>query len=122
VGGLPKTTIDDIKNLAAACNCEVDITGGTEYGHASHAANVPIFDLSKTVKLYDFIKNNATVKENPSFCNPNSTGVCYKKWLYNGYWFTDETTGDVHWHVCKDGTTAPAGYSVGLFTKACTKI
>ena len=123
VGGLPGGTVSDIRNLASSCGCKVVITGGTEAGHSSHGANIPVFDLSKTDTLYNFIKTNATVKDNPSFCTVGS-GSCYKKWLYNGYWFTDESGGPntAHWHVCKDGTVAPPGKPAGLYIKACTKV
>jgi type IV secretory pathway VirB2 component (pilin) len=123
VDGLDGTLIGDLKSLASACGCKVTITGGTEGGHSSHGSGIPVFDLSKTDTLYNFIKTNATVKANPSFCDVKA-GYCFQKWLYNGYWFTDETGGSKfpHWHVCRDGTTAPAGKSAGLFQKACTQI
>ncbi len=119
VAGLPGGTVSFLVGLPSACSCNVIITGGTENGHASHGANIPVFDLSKSVTLYNFIKTNASIKANPSFCKSHG-GTCHQKWLYNGYWFTDEDSK--HWHVCKDGTTAPAGKSVTLFKKACTQI
>ena len=133
VGGLDSGagagTVQAIKDLAAACGCQVTITGGTEAGHVSHGANVPVFDLTRTSELLTFVKNNATIKSNPSFCSPSRTnGVCFKKWLYKGYWYTDETDAEAfgikaHWHVCKEGTppdiSTPAKISV--FTSACNK-
>ena len=124
VEGLDNATVMFIKSLPGLCSCDVMITGGTENGHASHGAGIPVFDLATSLKLLNFIKTNATVKSNPSFCYSNSS-TCFSKWLYNGYWFTDETAGALHgghWHVCKDGTAAPVGKSAGLFIKACTKI
>ncbi len=127
VGGLDPFTVQFIKDLASAgqCNCKVVITGGTENGHKSHGSSIPVFDLSRTEKLFGYIKSNSTVNNNPSFCNykEGKVGPCFQKWLYKGYWFTDETggSGDPHWHVCKDGTVAPPGKPVGLYIKACTK-
>jgi len=119
VGGLPGGTVSFLTGLPSACSCDVAITGGTEAGHASHGASIPVFDLSLTPALLNFIKTNATIKNNPSFCTGGSNGTCHRKWLYGGYWFTQE--GD-HWHVCQDGTTNPPGKSAALFTKACTQI
>jgi len=122
VDGLPGGTVSFLTGLPGACGCDVLITGGTENGHSSHAQGLPIFDLDTPAVLVNFIKTNATVKDNPSFCYA-SGGSCFRKWLYNGYWFTYEVNGShTHWHVCQDGTTAPAGKSVALFTKACTQI
>ncbi len=129
VGGLDSGTVTFIKDLASAsqCNCKVVITGGTENGHKSHGASIPVFDLSRTQALFGYIKANSTTNDNPSFCSYDkngNVGTCFKKWLYKGYWFTDETGGSntPHWHVCKDGTVAPPGKPVGLYIKACTKI
>ena len=125
VAGLDAGVVSFLKTtLTGACGCEVVITGGTEDGHSSHGPNIPVFDLRKNNALNNLIMTNATVKNNSSFCYTNSS-TCFVKWLYKGYWFTDETLGakrGSHWHVCKDGTTAPAGKSVSLFIKACTKI
>jgi hypothetical protein len=116
VNGLPADTISFIKGLAGSGG-NIVITGGTENGHSSHAAGMPIFDLRKTTALIIFIMQSGT-GPNPSFCN-TSSGKCYSKWLYGGYWFTDE--GD-HYHVCKDGTVSPTAARADLFRKACTKI
>jgi hypothetical protein len=116
VNGLPQDTISFIKGLSGSAG-NIVITGGTENGHSSHGQNLPIFDLRKTNALISFILRSGK-GPNPSFCN-TGTGKCYTKWLYSGYWFTDE--GD-HYHVCKEGTQAPTAARVGLFTKACTKV
>ena len=124
VEGLDNATVMFIKSLPGLCSCNVVITGGTENGHASHGSGIPVFDLSISPALLSFIKTNASVKANPSFCYSNSS-TCFSKWLYGGFWFTDETAGALHgghWHVCKDGTTNPPGKSAGLFKKACTQI
>ena len=99
VNGLPADTIVFIKSLPALCGCKVTITGGTENGHKTHAPSSPIFDLRKNDNLVNFIKKSGSaVGPNPSFDG-------FPKWLYGGYWFTDETRvgGDPHFHVCKDG-------------------
>jgi hypothetical protein len=118
MAGLPPDTLQLIRGLPGAGGGSVVVTGGTENGHSSHGPNLPIFDISKSVALEKFIKTNATVKNNPSFCTSKGSS-CHFKWLYNGYWFTDEDAA--HFHVCKDGTPAPAGKSAALFKKACTK-
>lgn len=116
VNGIPASTISFIKNLTSCCG-KIIITGGTEEGHTTHAQNQPIFDLRKDTTLVNFIKTNG-VGPNRSFCR-TSTGTCYQKWLYGGYWFTDE--GD-HFHVCQDGTTTAIPTKINAFKKACTKI
>jgi hypothetical protein len=118
LAGEPQDALQTIKSLASAGGGNITVTGGTENGHASHGPNIPVFDLAKTSQLSNFIKTNATIKNNPSFCSAGG-GNCHFKWLYNGYWYTDEDSA--HFHVCKDGTTAPSGKSVALFQKACTK-
>jgi len=123
VAGLPPATISFIQSLAPGFGGRVIITGGTEDGHASHGPSIPVFDLSITPQSKTFINANGGPL-NKSFCKyangQNSAPTsCYSKRLYNGYWFTDE--GD-HWHVCQNGTAAPAGKSVPLFRNACTQI
>ena len=118
VNGLPGATISAIQSLQASVGTNVIITGGTECGHVSHAPGLPIFDLGRTATLVDFITKYATIKHNPSF---NSGGVRMYKWLYLGYWYTDE--GD-HYHVCKDGTTypGPEANKVAVIKEACNKM
>ena len=130
---LPHDTIDGLKSLASDCRCTVTITGGTEAGHVSHGANIPVFDLGRTSELLAYIKAKANLKENPSFCSPSrAKGVCFKKWRYNmggsEYWFTDEVGAESfgiksHWHVCKEGTAPDANTpaKVSVFTSACNK-
>lgn len=110
VGGLPNDTVDFIKSLAQACNCQILITGGTEPGHKTHAPNSPIFDLRLTPldPLYRLIKGaDADISE-----QTGKKGFCSfagnRAWLYNEYYFTDEKSavnngGVRHWHVCKKG-------------------
>jgi len=108
VEGFPSDTINLIKSLQSSCGCNILVTGGTEKGHATHAKNLPVFDLryeSGNTKLNNLIMNS---KANPSFSGN-------QKWLYNGYWFTDEKSAVTrHWHVCKEGTA--------ISKAACTKI
>ena len=135
VGGLPRGTIDGLIALASACSCTVTITGGTEAGHVSHGANIPVFDLGRTPELVARIKANANLKANPSFCSPTRppNGVCFSKWRYTmsdgEYWFTDETDAEKygikpHWHVCKEGTPPDANtpQKNSVFASACNKL
>ena len=119
VNGLPSGAITVIKGLTSSCG-KIIITGGTESGHTTHAPGLPIFDLSKSAACVTYIKANGT-GPNPSFSKKNAGGgsTQYQKWLYSGYWFTDE--GD-HWHVCQDNTPAPSPEKTAVFKKACTKV
>ena len=105
VNGLPLDTIAFIKSIPALCGCKVTITGGTENGHKTHAPNMPIFDLKHDQKMINFIeKSGSAVGPNPSFLG-------FSKWLYGGYWFTDEGN---HFHICKDG--------IAKFKAPCNKL
>ncbi len=123
VNGYNVATINDLKGFATACACKITITGGTEGGHSSHGPNIPVFDISKTAFIEKYVKDNSTVKKNPSFSD-RASGVYFYKWLYAGYWWTDETGGSKtpHWHVCKVGTPSPTANTAGLFQKACNQI
>lgn len=117
VDGLPSGTISAITSLQSAVGQNIVITGGTECGHTTHAPGLPIFDLGRNDSMTIYIKNNATIKNNSSF---STNGVRFRKWLYNGYWYTDE--GD-HLHACKDGTTwggGPVNKNAAI-QKACNK-
>ena len=121
MNGLPGDTVSFLKSLPGAVGANLLITGVTEHGHSSHGPGLPVFDIQKIPVLISFIKTTGT-GPNPSFCTTLKDGTksCHSKWLYNGYWFTDEDSA--HFHVCKDGTAGPSQDKVALFTKACTKI
>jgi hypothetical protein len=79
------------KEVSSSC-LPIVITGGTEaHLHASHAVGRPIFDLRQCPALDAEIKTGTMA---------DSFGS-YKKYLNNGFWYTEE--GD-HWHVCRAGT------------------
>jgi type IV secretory pathway VirB2 component (pilin) len=107
VVGLPSTAVNVVKALQAACNCNVVITGGTEYWlHKSHRADQPIFDLRKSTAVNSYLLANGTGKRS-SFVN-------YRVY-WDGFWWTDE--GD-HWHVCQAGLSS--WYCRNCTTSACT--
>lgn len=58
--GIPKDTIQDIINLKNGTGCTFRITGGTEVGHKSHGAGVPVVDLSEEKCLQDYLERNKT--------------------------------------------------------------
>lgn len=108
VKGLDSTSLPSsvqaIKNLQSACGCNVVITGGTEYWkHSTHAINSGVFDLrydQANTALINTIKS-----QNPQGKASFSGNM---RWLYNGFWYTDETSaekhgGKRHWHVCPAG-------------------
>lgn len=97
VVGLPSSAINGVKNLATACGCSVQITGGTEGGHSNHGFNMAAVDLSPTSELNAYL-----AKTNPVAANPtNGTRVR----IPGGGTYTYETTGangratGNHWHV-----------------------
>ncbi len=74
VGLLPESTIDSLLTIKKKCNCEVVVTGGAEYGHATHGPNKPVVDLRTNQQLLDYLKNNntnilkiCTTKENSQY-------------------------------------------------------
>lgn len=117
VDGLPSSAISAIQSLQSAVGVNIIITGGTECKHTTHAPGLPIFDLDRNGTLVTFIFKNATVKNNQSF---NKNRVRTYKWLYNGYWYTDEGN---HFHVCKDGTTysGPEANKVIAIKEGCNQ-
>jgi type IV secretory pathway VirB2 component (pilin) len=106
VGGILPSAITAIKTLQTACSCNILITGGTESwlhaaaGTGSHAPGNGVFDLrwdGASSALATTIKSQNAAK--PSFSGN-------MRWLYNGFWYTDEASALTrHWHVCPDGAT-----------------
>ena len=101
VAGLPQSAVDVIKSIQAACNCNVIVSGGTEYWlHATHAADKPIFDIrakqSTSATLNAFLLQNGTGRRS-SF-----TGY---RVFWGGFWWTREAenTANDHWHTCQLG-------------------
>ncbi len=110
VKGLAGSAVTAIRNLSTACGCNVMVTGGTEYwkhsraGTGSHAPGNAVFDLrwdGDSTSLANTIKSGGNSK--PSFAGNT-------RWLYNGFWYTDEKSAELHggrrhWHVCPVGAS-----------------
>jgi hypothetical protein len=100
VAGLNNTTVSMIQTLQAACGCNVTITGGTEYWkHSTHGKGSQVLDIrwdGDSSSLTNTIKS-----QNPT-SKPSFSGNF--RWLYQGFWFTDEKGGNRHWHVCQAGS------------------
>ncbi len=112
VYNINQVVIDNIGQLARTCNCQVIITGGTEYwlhGNRSteidkndtkHKPGGRVIDLSLTPELGNFLKTNGTNAEtsrpNP-VCAPGA-----ERYLYGGGLFVNEqiSGNPPHWHVC----------------------
>lgn len=105
VHGLPQQAIDKVIALKQACitakgNCQVVITGGTEYWahttHGSAGSFAPIVDIDNNNSyLNTFIINDqAAVYGRP--CGISSAAHYYKTGAGAGT-YVDEGT---HWHVC----------------------
>lgn len=96
VVGLPQKAITGLVNLETSCECLLKVTGGTEGGHAEHAPNLPVFDLSPDQSLNTYLS-----KTNPEAKSPRS-GTCV---YVDGASYKYENTGDngrssaPHWHV-----------------------
>lgn len=95
LAGLDQSAINTIKTLPGFCGgCTVLITGGTETATKNNSLS---FDLRLSVgdPLY-----KAILASGPSEISFNGN----RRWLINGFWFTDDQTTFVRsWHVCKDG-------------------
>jgi len=56
--GIPKDAIDKLITLKQKCNCSFNVTGGTEIGHASHGAGLPVMDVTQDQILGDYLSSN----------------------------------------------------------------
>lgn len=102
VTGLPASAQARLIAMKNACNsafagCFVEVTGGTEGGHASHGPNLPVVDISPNASI-----NAYFAKTNPQAKTPvNGTQVN----IPGGGTATYETTGangratGNHWHI-----------------------
>jgi len=92
---LPGQAINGVIALknAPGCNCNVQITGGTEGGHETHGPGLPRLDLAKDGALNAYIINN---KFGPIVRNRKNEPVYTLKLSTGSYSFTDEGS---HWHV-----------------------
>jgi len=62
VAFLPQYAVEFIKNLKRICNCEVVITGGTEIGHQTHGANLPIFDIRTNDQIINLLTESTSAE------------------------------------------------------------
>lgn len=62
--GIPESAVQKLEQLSIACRqmigCTIAVTGGTEVGHQSHGAGLPVVDLSFNGTLANLLKNNAS--------------------------------------------------------------
>ena len=94
VGLLNPRAITNLNILQNGCNCDVVITGGTEFWmHASHQPGLAIVDLRADSGLNQYLTGSGTA--------PTSNVTVMK----NGVYFTYETLGSTennsgaHWHA-----------------------
>lgn len=119
--GIDGSIVSAVVQLKQECTkndtaCGIILTGGSEAGHRSHGAGIPIVDLAQTKTLTDYIlKNIPQGKEKgapePSFDGYQKFGVKIGGKLY---WFTKEGTygaKGAHYHVCPDGYNDTVGCS-----------
>src|SRR3989344_2996175 len=97
VVGLPQQAIEGVKSFALTCqiamgkNCFVEITGGTEGGHATHGPGLAVIDIGKNLNVNNYIKQKGA---------PTNTQACSQlgpQYSLNNTIYVDEWT---HWHVC----------------------
>lgn len=92
VEGIKDSTVEKVIALKQACNCAIEITGGTELGHAqgivSHASGDKV-DLQPNSALDSYIQNNF------SYIGIRSDGAKQYKTAY-GTIFAQEGT---HWDI-----------------------
>lgn len=114
VGGLPQSSLNFIKTLPGFCGgCTVIVTGGAEKEAVNHGVGLDFFDLRLSVgdALYNAITGSGASQV--SF-NGN------RRWLVNGFWFTDDQTSGVrNWHVCKDGANTAECMACGAGNTLC---
>ncbi|MDP3965295.1 MAG: hypothetical protein Q8Q13_00660 [bacterium] len=97
VGGLGEFAINGLGSLKSRCNCDVTVTGGTEWwlhsGGTSHQPGQSVVDLSPSTGLNDYLLG-------PGMAPSSGTNV-----IKNNAQYKYETTGDngvstgPHWHV-----------------------
>jgi len=94
VAGLATSAINGVKSFQASCGCAVQITGGTELGHAvngNHGVGLSGIDISKNSAVDNYITSNGTLT--------TSAFGGYTTYTLNGATYVDETTLPAHWHV-----------------------
>lgn len=113
VGGLNIAVLQGLQTLKTACNCDITVTGGTEYwmhGNRStelsdnptpHRPEGTVIDLSLNTSVTDWIRKNATKSTDYSRCVIGKENG-EERYTYEGALYVNETIdGNVpHWHVC----------------------
>ncbi len=75
---IPKSTIADIIKLKDGTKCPVTITGGTEVGHKSHGAGLPVVDLSENSCLEQYFSKKPIGYDVAKICSDgNSQAASY---------------------------------------------
>lgn len=88
VGGIDPRTINMLLDLKAGCNCDIQITGGSEPGHSKNSNHGPgkeAVDISLTEPLLTFLKSKGGVVGNTPPCNI--------RYSWGGFIFWDEAQG-----------------------------
>lgn len=118
VGLLSNTTSNRLLVVKADCvavnpQCEMVITGGTEYWLHSEGGNHKQFtavDLRIGGASFDtFIKTKEQVQPTPNFCN--------EAFYYKGLRFCNEKGSPAHWHVDTIGTNSGGSSNTGGLLK-----
>jgi hypothetical protein len=93
VGSLPENTLSMLRSLRSTCGGTIEITGGTESGHASHGPGKNPVDIHIGGVVLDTCIRGFTKGTSRNFCKSTYTNF--------GYTFCDELNTDPHWHVFK---------------------
>lgn len=107
VGLLSQTTLNKLIQLKRDCNCNITVTGGTEYWLHGSGGN-----HKKFIAVDLDISNNTLNSFIRSKTSRGSSSVCNGRFEYNGLLFCDENiAGNApHWHVdtvTSSGSTGP---------------
>ena len=107
------TVVNKLKSLKTACDCELVITGGTEYwlhGNRTtelnettteHKPGGRVVDLRIGGSLDEFLRTNGQNALNSPLTR-DTCSVGTDRWLYERGLYVNETIGgnEPHWHVC----------------------
>lgn len=93
VGGTSGGTLTMLINLKLACDCAIQVTGGTEWWlHSKTTKHKPgggAVDIARTAQLNTFIKSNFTSVK-------NKFSICEASYSWNGFYFCDEDSAHFH--------------------------
>ena len=107
--GIPHTAINGLIELKTNCpECNMKVTGGTEYGHTTHGMGKAIVDLGSDTNLNNYIINNEVdTKDKGSYKNTSGQTIYIrsyfngkdKKWYDMEYIKSGKTEIIHHWHI-----------------------